>query len=626
VGAGHPAAGRQLEHDAAVVRVRGGGRRADATSGAPLSSSLPGRPRRWGNQQVQRLARSAAVPPHMPCIQAKLTVGHADDPLEREADRVADRAGRGAPPVSRISRVRPGHGGAPVEPGLSQRIAAVSVGGGRPLRDTVRAPFERVMGADFGGVRVHTDACSDDLTRYLHARAFTTGRDIFFRRGQYDPSSTAGQRLIGHELTHVAQQSAGGPTGGEVVQRSIGFEFETDWGVHGRSDPTQVATGKRRLEKHTSYKAGSGFTVQVDEASRGFKAGYEGLTRQIEFVVDPHDESVEGGRKLQRTMLSLLAEVALLEGAAAQAPGHGFTYPGANRDMWVFPRAKTSAKAFVHARAQATAGFALPAITALAEIPEATLQATRRQRGFMYGHARRSVMLRHHRAAFEASAVQARNIPGGSPELAGLVTLLSFYIKIFHDPNTDPADYVKGYLPLLAKTNFAAMFARLPAAERTAYHDDRDSFVKLVLNEVNTSSSFQVDASLKVIPERLQPRTPVPLTLNRWLRNIPGGVDRLTARYDEALFGLGDLGKGKKQGKKVDPAPEPGGPDRMVIEFRSGAVQGFLTPRGWLDFVFDYYDLVRRAHGMPDAPLWMQHRKPARGGALPNNRARALSV
>ena len=63
----------------------------------------------------------------------------------------------------------------------------------------------------------------------------------------------------------------------------------------------------------------------------------------------------------------------------------------------------------------------------------------------------------------------------------------------------------------------------------------------------------------------------------------------------------------------------------MVIEFRAGAVKGFLTPREWLDFVFDYYELVRRTHGMPDAPLWMQHRAPVRAGALPARR-RALSV
>jgi len=41
----------------------------------------------------------------------------------------------------------------------------------------------------------------------LNARAFTVGRDVVFGAGQYAPHSSAGQRLLAHELTHVVQQS-----------------------------------------------------------------------------------------------------------------------------------------------------------------------------------------------------------------------------------------------------------------------------------------------------------------------------------------------------------------------------------------------------------------------------------
>jgi len=62
------------------------------------------------------------------------------------------------------------------------------------------------MGYDFSSVRVHTDAEANALNEQLTANAFTTGRDIFFRRGAYSPSSTRGRELIGHELSHVVQQ------------------------------------------------------------------------------------------------------------------------------------------------------------------------------------------------------------------------------------------------------------------------------------------------------------------------------------------------------------------------------------------------------------------------------------
>jgi hypothetical protein len=97
---------------------------------------------------------------------------------------------------------------------------------GQPLPPALREDFETKFGADFSRVRVHADALADQLNQSIQAKAFTTGQDVFFRRGAYEPGSTSGQRLIAHELTHVAQQgratSAGRYAGGAagVVQRA----------------------------------------------------------------------------------------------------------------------------------------------------------------------------------------------------------------------------------------------------------------------------------------------------------------------------------------------------------------------------------------------------------------------
>jgi hypothetical protein len=68
---------------------------------------------------------------------------------------------------------------------------------------------------DFSQVKVHTSPKADALNRELGAEAFTTGKDIFFREGAYDPHSSSGQELLAHEMTHVVQQSSG-LTGGEA--------------------------------------------------------------------------------------------------------------------------------------------------------------------------------------------------------------------------------------------------------------------------------------------------------------------------------------------------------------------------------------------------------------------------
>ncbi len=55
------------------------------------------------------------------------------------------------------------------------------------------------MGADFGGVRMHTDTQADGLNESFQAQAFTTGNDIFFRRGAYSFDNTEGRQLLAHE-------------------------------------------------------------------------------------------------------------------------------------------------------------------------------------------------------------------------------------------------------------------------------------------------------------------------------------------------------------------------------------------------------------------------------------------
>ncbi|MEO5558144.1 MAG: DUF4157 domain-containing protein [Dokdonella sp.] len=77
---------------------------------------------------------------------------------------------------------------------------------GRPLSEQTRSFFEPLFGQDFSGVRVHVDAAAAHAARAIHARAYTVGSDIAFGSGEYAPHTTAGRKLLAHELTHVVQQ------------------------------------------------------------------------------------------------------------------------------------------------------------------------------------------------------------------------------------------------------------------------------------------------------------------------------------------------------------------------------------------------------------------------------------
>jgi hypothetical protein len=105
-------------------------------------------------------------------------------------------------------------------------------GGGQPLEGALQEQMSASLGHDFSRVRVHTDSEADALNQQLQAKAFTTGADIFFKRGVYNPGSTSGRELIAHELSHAVQQSTGRVSGGgggmTVCPTGDAFEQEAD--------------------------------------------------------------------------------------------------------------------------------------------------------------------------------------------------------------------------------------------------------------------------------------------------------------------------------------------------------------------------------------------------------------
>jgi Domain of unknown function (DUF4157) len=106
-----------------------------------------------------------------------------------------------------------GLAGGSVSDHLAQRIDAQR-GGGSSLDSGTRSTMEDTLGTSLGHVRVHVGQESDQLNHAITAKAFTTGSDVFVRSDQWSPGSSSTQRLLAHELTHVAQQQSGIGGGG----------------------------------------------------------------------------------------------------------------------------------------------------------------------------------------------------------------------------------------------------------------------------------------------------------------------------------------------------------------------------------------------------------------------------
>jgi hypothetical protein len=169
-------------------------------------------------------------------IQFKLAIGSPDDPLEHEADAMADTIMR-MPEQNFIQRKcadceeeklqrklsvsfiqrKESSAGVQASDAISNQINATK-GNGSSMDSNTQSFMQSRFGADFSEVKIHTGGESIQMNRELNAKAFTVGNDIYFNEGQYNPNSGEGKHLLAHELTHTVQQGGGHKAG--MVQRA----------------------------------------------------------------------------------------------------------------------------------------------------------------------------------------------------------------------------------------------------------------------------------------------------------------------------------------------------------------------------------------------------------------------
>ncbi len=95
------------------------------------------------------------------------------------------------------------------------KMIAKRAGRGESLDHSVRSKYEKKFGVDLGHVRIYSGEFAEEFNRRRDAHAVTIGATGMILMGgspERSMGSSAGQALLAHELTHVAQQSrhAGG--------------------------------------------------------------------------------------------------------------------------------------------------------------------------------------------------------------------------------------------------------------------------------------------------------------------------------------------------------------------------------------------------------------------------------
>jgi len=164
-------------------------------------------------------------------IQTKLNVNTPGDIYEQEADTVAEQVVSMATPLA-CRQQRRSTEDQPVQRKLSEDDPVQAAppivhealrSHWQPLDKATRAFMEPRFGWDFSRVRVHADSKAGGRAAAsaagIQAQAYTVGSHIVFGDGRYQPATSAGRRLIAHELVHVVQQGHSTPP--SAIQRKV---------------------------------------------------------------------------------------------------------------------------------------------------------------------------------------------------------------------------------------------------------------------------------------------------------------------------------------------------------------------------------------------------------------------
>lgn len=509
------------------------------------------------------------------------------------------------------------------------------------LPDNIKAGVENLSGIDMSDVRVRYNS---DKPAEVGALAYTQGIDIHVASGQ--------ERHLPHEMWHVVQQKQGkvqptknfnkilinddlelereadlngtkilqkmhslestaseeephieNGTNSQIIQRDVGFEFETGWQV----DHAEVINKNSPLEYFPLKKKDKIGTINFDGYKMEADEAGEGLS-EIEFIVyPPVQEGKEGLKRLTYIMDSLESFGLFLENKAATMEGNSFLLKEATGyDADTLFRI-TPMKKILEAGPQVTSGLDLEKI--------GRLRSLNRFNKFIYPE---DVAPRELESTFDILEDNAQEIAEKnrdlSSQLQGLLVLIKNYLEAGCDKHKEEdldiqtrsklaLNYPKRIADvLLARTDFGKLFSLIPKEEQRKFISDPNSWVDLVMGilpDFVKKTDSVIQRGIQVDENDPEKGITIPdLTIEYWLKEMLKGIDRLSLIKDAES--MGEMkGKTEKVGK-FDQSEEPtlfSEPpvDAGIFEFRRAQTQKLPLLR-WKPFAIEFLKFITRVH------------------------------
>lgn len=509
-------------------------------------------------------------------------------------------------------------------PAVVQRQA-----GGAGLPAPLRLGLEQLSGLDLSGVQVRRQSAEPAR---LGALAFTRGDHIHLSPGQEhhlpheawhvvqqrqgrvqargqvaglplndDPALEREAEQMGAQALQLArapgaagagkalpapQQGRGGPLqrlaapGGGVVQRAVGFEFETGDRIQQRK-LGGLYWGELPKAK-VVMNCGNDVKLTADRNSAGHSV--------VEMVLDPPVDEANGAQFAQAiTTFTTVGNA--LAGLAAHVPVTLDQVAALNgpRDVRIVPSG-----GLLRGNPQMTLGVRFDRLASFFE------HAGRDNIDPLDAHGVGKHALTNYKGQTRGSVQSATQVlnarPGGpwSEELRGLLTLLANYMKTGRQnpahpiPKLNYAKLISG--AFMARTDFGTLFDRLPPNEQAHFQAHPDEFADLALEVAGMQGSEgtrlfdrgvrrsnETNSLVHNVDHARAPFSPVGMRRGAWLQGMTTGQDSISSAQHPGkkatLEGLGALGD-RTDRVANDPPPALGAHNRgrgVILELRQMA-------------------------------------------------------
>lgn len=239
-------------------------------------------------------------------VQTKLQVNSPGDKYEKEADAVADKVVNtpansslnenylsarsqvhSKPLSNQITPLSQSNNNQGISQEMNSKITSTK-GQGKKMDDNTSSFMSGRFGKDFSQVKIHSDSEAANMSSDVNARAFTVGSDIYFNKGEFNPGTPKGDRLLAHELTHVAQQTKSEP----------GIQRDDPAAADPAAAAAAAVEAKKKADAITKIKTHGVSTVEDGDAT--FTSGELDLVNKALSGLPPADKIAIKGVKVVR--------------------------------------------------------------------------------------------------------------------------------------------------------------------------------------------------------------------------------------------------------------------------------------------------------------------------------------